>query len=218
MYTRPIGCWRYIRDEHLREPGIAQALYSMLAQWGIVRPDGTMAAEAAPQQPGIVVPGCRLRQPVEKSGPRAAANRPPASAQEIGHLDAGNGIAEYRCPLPNSTTGTWPAPRPGRSRTRFGRAEPDGRLHDRRRRRDRRRGLTSDSAVRTPKSKHCEFAGACAAGGTLYVTLEPCCHHGKTPPAPRPFCSRLRRVVAAVADPFPDVGGQGIAALDSGRS
>jgi hypothetical protein len=37
---------QHIRNEHLREPGIAQALYSLLAQWGIIRPDGSMAAPA----------------------------------------------------------------------------------------------------------------------------------------------------------------------------
>jgi hypothetical protein len=52
----------HIRDEHLREPGIAQALYSMLAQWGIVRPDGSMPAEPVPQQQGIVVPGAAPAQ------------------------------------------------------------------------------------------------------------------------------------------------------------
>src|SRR4029079_15064013 len=37
---------QHIRNEHLREPGIAQALHSLLAQWGIIRPDGSMAAPA----------------------------------------------------------------------------------------------------------------------------------------------------------------------------
>ena len=54
-------------------------------------------------------------------------------------------------------------------------------------------------------------AGERARGATLYVTLEPCCHHGKTPP-----CSDavrragIARVVAAHRDPFPQVDGGGL--------
>jgi diaminohydroxyphosphoribosylaminopyrimidine deaminase / 5-amino-6-(5-phosphoribosylamino)uracil reductase len=57
-------------------------------------------------------------------------------------------------------------------------------------------------------------AGPRAAGATLYVTLEPCCHHGKTPPCSEAILrAGVRRVVAALADPFPAVDGRGIAAL-----
>lgn len=53
-----------------------------------------------------------------------------------------------------------------------------------------------------------------ARGGTLYVTLEPCCHHGKTPPCTDAVLrSGVRRVVVAMADPFPKVAGGGIAIL-----
>src|SRR5262245_46813929 len=57
-------------------------------------------------------------------------------------------------------------------------------------------------------------AGSRAAGATLYVTLEPCCHHGKTPPCTKALIAAgLRRVVAAMRDPFPAVSGQGLAEL-----
>lgn len=57
-------------------------------------------------------------------------------------------------------------------------------------------------------------AGPAARGATLYVTLEPCCHHGKTPPCTdRIQSSGVSRVVAAMADPFPRVAGGGIAEL-----
>jgi diaminohydroxyphosphoribosylaminopyrimidine deaminase/5-amino-6-(5-phosphoribosylamino)uracil reductase len=57
-------------------------------------------------------------------------------------------------------------------------------------------------------------AGEAAAGGTLYVTLEPCCHHGKTPPCTGAIVAAgLRRVVVAAGDPFPAVSGGGLAAL-----
>lgn len=58
------------------------------------------------------------------------------------------------------------------------------------------------------------MAGVRARGGTLFVTLEPCCHVGKTPPCTDAVLrSGVRRVVAAMADPFPKVAGGGLAIL-----
>jgi diaminohydroxyphosphoribosylaminopyrimidine deaminase/5-amino-6-(5-phosphoribosylamino)uracil reductase len=57
-------------------------------------------------------------------------------------------------------------------------------------------------------------AAASSAGATAYVTLEPCCHHGKTPPCTQALIEAgVKRVVAAVLDPFEKVSGQGIAEL-----
>jgi len=57
-------------------------------------------------------------------------------------------------------------------------------------------------------------AGEKARGGTLIVTLEPCCHHGKTPPCTDAVLrSGVKRVVVAMADPFPKVAGGGVKIL-----
>jgi diaminohydroxyphosphoribosylaminopyrimidine deaminase/5-amino-6-(5-phosphoribosylamino)uracil reductase len=59
-----------------------------------------------------------------------------------------------------------------------------------------------------------EQAGGAARGADLYVTLEPCCHHGKTPPCTSALIQAgIRRVVAAVPDPFAQVAGQGFTLL-----
>jgi diaminohydroxyphosphoribosylaminopyrimidine deaminase/5-amino-6-(5-phosphoribosylamino)uracil reductase len=59
-----------------------------------------------------------------------------------------------------------------------------------------------------------ESAGARAKGATLYCTLEPCCHVGRTGPcAPRLVAAGVARVVAAVLDPNPVVRGRGFSYL-----
>ncbi len=61
-------------------------------------------------------------------------------------------------------------------------------------------------------------AGEGARGATLYVTLEPCCHHGRTPPCTDAVLSAgVSRVVAAMRDPNPEVAGGGIRTLRKGK-
>lgn len=59
-------------------------------------------------------------------------------------------------------------------------------------------------------------AGAHTRGATAYVTLEPCCHHGRTPPCTDALLAAgVRRVVAAMTDPNPQVAGAGLRQLQA---
>ena len=76
------------------------------------------------------------------------------------------------------------------------------------------RGWTQPGGRPHAETEALRRAGAAARGATLYVTLEPCSHHGKTPPcADAVIAAGITRVVAAIEDPNPEVAGKGFARL-----
>ena len=83
-------------------------------------------------------------------------------------------------------------------------------------------GQVFTGATEPPGQRHAErvaidtavAAGADLRGATAYTTLEPCSHHGRTPPCTDALIDAgVSRVVTAIVDPDPKVAGNGIAAL-----
>jgi diaminohydroxyphosphoribosylaminopyrimidine deaminase/5-amino-6-(5-phosphoribosylamino)uracil reductase len=80
-------------------------------------------------------------------------------------------------------------------------------------------GTAIEGATQPPGGLHAEagalaLAGPRANGATVYVTLEPCSHHGRTPPCADALVDAgVKRVVVALEDPDPQVAGRGIARL-----
>lgn len=80
-------------------------------------------------------------------------------------------------------------------------------------------GRRFEGATEPPGGPHAEVvalaaAGQAARGATLYTTLEPCAHHGRTPPcAAAVVDAGVRRVVVALQDPDPQVSGRGVELL-----
>src|ERR1700760_173951 len=76
------------------------------------------------------------------------------------------------------------------------------------------RGWTQPGGRPHAETEALKRAGRAARGATLYTTLEPCSHQGKTPPCVDAIIrAGISRVVSAIEDPNPEVAGQGHARL-----
>ena len=120
-----------------------------------------------------------------------------------GEIDKGRDLALMRAALRLARRGlgnVWPNPAVGCVITK------DGRVVG--------RGWTQPGGRPHAEAEALSRAGTAAEGATAYVSLEPCAHHGKTPPcADALIAARLGRVVIALEDPDPRVAGRGIARL-----
>ena len=76
------------------------------------------------------------------------------------------------------------------------------------------RGWTQPGGRPHAETEALAMAGAASAGATVYVTLEPCAHHGKTPPCAEALIKAgIKRAVVAIEDPDARVSGKGLAML-----
>ncbi len=148
--------------------------------------------------------------PTDNTPTRDTPTRTPRTGEEMGEeATRARVVAEFDAASMRSaivvaaTARFWTAPNPWVGAVLV---SPEGRV-------------IGSGATEPPGGRHAEIvaiaqAGAGAVGATLYTTLEPCAHHGRTPPCTEAIIDAgVRRVVIGVLDPDPQVGGRGVASL-----
>jgi diaminohydroxyphosphoribosylaminopyrimidine deaminase / 5-amino-6-(5-phosphoribosylamino)uracil reductase len=119
---------------------------------------------------------------------------PDSAAEDLNHMRVALALAR------RGLGTTWPNPSVGCVLVRAGRVVG--------------RGYTGSSGRPHAEPTALSMAGNAARGAIAYVTLEPCCHWGQTPPCTDALIQAgVARVVIATLDPDPRVNGQGVAAL-----
>ncbi len=117
-----------------------------------------------------------------------------STAEDAGHMRAALALAR------RGIGNTWPNPPVGCVIVREGRVVG--------------RAVTAPGGRPHAETAALEMAGEAARGATVYVTLEPCCHWGQTPPCTDALIAAgVARVVVAIRDPDPRVDGAGLARL-----
>lgn len=115
-------------------------------------------------------------------------------AEDIAHMRSALALAQ------RGVGNTWPNPSVGCVVVKDGRVVA--------------RAVTAPGGRPHAESAALDFAGKAVSGSTVFVTLEPCCHWGRTPPCTDALISAgVARVVIATRDPDPRVDGAGIARL-----
>ena len=122
------------------------------------------------------------------------ASAPPASAGDLGAMRAALALAR------RGLGTVWPNPAVGCVIVKQGRVVG--------------RGWTQSGGRPHGETEALRRAGEAARGATAYVSLEPCCHWGRTPPCVDALITAgVRRVVVALEDPDPRVAGEGMRRL-----
>ncbi len=77
-------------------------------------------------------------------------------------------------------------------------------------------GRTADGGRPHAETEALRMAGVAAKGASAYITLEPCAHHGKTPPCAKALIDAgITRAIIACADPYKEVAGKGVSMLET---
>ena len=184
---------------------------------------GSRSSTAWSSPPARRCPPRARRRPRRNTPPRRAADRPrtrspaarPALILQVERRGTSAAAGStWRATTCSGCAGPWPRPSGAgarSSRTRWSARWSSATAGS------SGSATTRGSAARTPRSSRWPAAGERPRGATLYVTLEPCCHHGKTPPCTDAILAAgIARVVAAMRDPFPKVAGGGLARLRGG--